>query len=240
MITLFEQHRAHVDTEVFNLAAQPFSGPHPHPHIWAACNAAHTKPGAGALAHAPASQDAAPASNKEAVSQKTLSERTALGPQVVLLVAERWVGSCSVEAAAVQGLGGQCLCVPSPRQAPGPRLGGLGGLMGRWVNAKESSSCRPHSRVTLALGQSRIYKPERDLSGLPSLPSLSSISRETDAVTTSRGPGAWPTWEQLVCALPHTGSSRGQGRAVPSLRERVWPRAEGRMGIQISCMAVSQ
>lgn len=48
--------------------------------------------------------------------------------------------------------------------------------MGRPVNATKSLSCQPHSRVTLALGQSKIYKPERDLSGVPSL--LSEFSFE--------------------------------------------------------------
>lgn len=40
--------------------------------------------------------------------------------------------------------------------------------MGRWANATESSSCQPRSRVTLVLGQSNSYTPERDLSAMQS------------------------------------------------------------------------
>lgn len=56
--------------------------------ICAAYKAEDKKPGCQGLAHAPASQDSAPASDKDAVSQKTLS----LGLQVVLLAAQAFGG----------------------------------------------------------------------------------------------------------------------------------------------------
>lgn len=101
--------------------------------------------------------------------------------------------------------------------------------MGKRVNATKSVSCQPRSGVTLALGQSKIYKPERDLSGVQSLHSLSLVLRQVNVGTTWCVPRAWYPWCTYVTVFTAV-----RLEVVPGARERARPRAEDHPSVHTS------
>lgn len=125
--------------------------------------------------------------------------------------------SSRVEA-AVQGQGDNAACVPSARQGPAPHpdMGGWRGRMGRQINAMLSSSCHPLSSATLALGRSKTYKAERDLSRTWTS-SLSECSFEGDHCCVHVGAKSFRDFELSYLII----SMARKLAAVSSVRERV-------------------